>query len=84
MYTEDMNGHRAGEIRQIEATPRLKEDGTWVLDVQVAGLVLMLVRAKANPAALPETGDSSSLALWMTMMGVSLLAMGCLRRRRAL
>ena len=84
MFTMNMRGHAAGEVEYPAAAAVQNEKGEWMLEFTVSGLSPIMVAATPIQAALPATGDTSSLAFWAALACLSLAALAFAAKRRAL
>ena len=82
MFTSTAFGKVPGETEEPKVSIVYDEKGVPMLGFYVTGLspIMIIWTEKAVPA-LPQTGDASSLALWIMLMSIA--AAGMMLRKRA-
>ena len=83
MFTMEAYGHKPGETETPDVEVVLGTDGKPYLSFYVTGLSPIMVgwSEKEVPVSLPQTGDSSNIAIWLALLGLACVCLVLLRRR---
>lgn len=83
MFTTDAFGKKPGEMEVPDVSIIYDEKGNPMLSFEVTGLSPIMIAWTEKPSGdeLPQTGDNSSMALWVMLMGLAGAGMYLLRKR---
>ena len=83
MTTSETADHKPGEIITVPVSVVYDKNGNPMLLVEITDIAPVMIgwTVKDVAIALPETGDASSLLLWMSLLAISLPAMHILSKK---